>query len=128
MLNEVDLALDTTPYSGGTTTCDSLWMGVPVLTVPGSRPVSRSAAGILSAMGLTAWIASSSRDYVERAVALAKGGSADMPSREIVRETMRRSPLMDEPGFARRVEEAYRRMWRAYCDGLGPEDSLGATP
>ena len=128
MLNEVDLALDTTPYSGGTTTCDSLWMGVPVLTLPGTRPVSRSAAGILSAMGLTGWIASSPRDYVERAVAFANGGSANTSSRELIRETMRRSLLMDEPGFARRVEDAYRRMWRAYCDGRGQQHSFGASP
>ena len=64
----VDIALDPTPYSGGTTTCDALWMGVPVLTVPGPRPASRSAASILTTVGLPEWIASTPSDYVQRAV------------------------------------------------------------
>ena len=115
-LGDVDLALDTTPYSGGTTTCDALWMGTPVLTLPQSRPVSRSAAGILSVAGLPEWIASSPDDYVARAVAFARSGDALATRRDTVRERMRRSPLMDEKGFARHVEDAYRRMWRAWCE------------
>jgi predicted O-linked N-acetylglucosamine transferase (SPINDLY family) len=115
-LGDVDLALDTTPYSGGTTTCDSLWMGTPVLTLPQSRPVSRSAAGILSVAGLTEWIASSPDDYVARAVAFARSSEALASRRDTVRERMRRSPLMDEQGFARHVEHAYRQMWRAWCE------------
>jgi predicted O-linked N-acetylglucosamine transferase (SPINDLY family) len=116
-LNQVDLALDTTPYSGGTTTCDALWMGVPVLTLPGSRPVSRSAAGILSVTGLPDWIASSPDDYAQRAIAFARDRGNGVPTRVELRERMSRSPLMDEPGFARRIEDAYRRMWRAWCLG-----------
>src|SRR5688572_5500174 len=65
--NEVDIALDTTPYSGGTTTFDALWMGVPVLTAPGERPSSRSAASVLTTAGLRDWIASGADDYVARA-------------------------------------------------------------
>jgi len=112
---EVDIALDSTPYSGGTTTCDSLWMGTPVLTLPGERSVSRSAASILTAMGLEEWIATGSADYVERAARLA----ADRPLLERLRRTLRArmqaSPLMDEARFAHDIEELYRRMWRDYC-------------
>jgi predicted O-linked N-acetylglucosamine transferase (SPINDLY family) len=116
--NAVDLALDTTPYSGGTTTLDALWMGVPVLTVPGCRPVSRSTAGILSAAGLNGWIAATPEDYVERAVAFASSGEAATQSRIAVRNALQASPLMDEGGFALAMEDAYRRMWRAWCDGV----------
>jgi predicted O-linked N-acetylglucosamine transferase (SPINDLY family) len=114
--NTVDIALDTTPYSGGTTTCDALWMGVPVVTCPGSRPVSRSAASILSSVGLPDWIASTPEDYVRRAVEFAGDVEVLDELRRSLRERMRASALMDEPRFVRDVEQAYRRMWRAWCD------------
>src|SRR6266700_4100776 len=97
--NGVDVALDTTPYSGGTTTCDALWMGVPVITVPGTRSVSRSTASILSTVGLP-------RDEPVLAE-LSKS----------LRPMMRESPVMDESGFARGVEAAYRDMWKKWCEG-----------
>jgi predicted O-linked N-acetylglucosamine transferase (SPINDLY family) len=111
-LREVDLALDTTPYSGGTTTCDTLWMGTPVVTLTGARSVSRSAASILSVLGLDAWVATSPEDYVARAVELA--GKASQ-ARQGLRERMRASPLMDEARFARDMEALYRQMWRTWC-------------
>src|SRR5438034_138762 len=73
-IDGVDLALDTMPYSGGTTTCDALWMGVPVLTLPGTRPVSRSAGSILTLVGLPDWLASTLEDYVRAAVRWAAYG------------------------------------------------------
>src|SRR6266702_6428143 len=66
--NNVDVALDTTPYIGGTTTCDTLWMGVPIITVPGTRSISRSTASILATLGLSDWIAASPEAYVRLAV------------------------------------------------------------
>jgi predicted O-linked N-acetylglucosamine transferase (SPINDLY family) len=112
--NKVDIALDTTPYSGGTTTCDALWMGVPVLTAPGLRPGSRSAASILATAGLTEWIASGPEDYVERAAELSRPELlADL--RATLRTRLRASPLMDEAGFTKDLETAYRQMWRQYC-------------
>ncbi len=113
--NDVDVALDTTPYSGGTTTCDALWMGVPVITVPGIRSVSRSAASILATVGLSDWIAASPGDYVRLAVEHAGDQAGLVELRRTLRERMRRSPLMDELQFARDLEDAYRRMWRAWC-------------
>jgi protein O-GlcNAc transferase len=113
--NEVDIALDTTPYSGGTTTCDALWMGVPVLTAPGERSSSRSAASILTTAGLTEWIASSPDEYVQLAAQLAQPENlANL--RATLRPRLQASPLMDEVGFTRDLETLYRRMWRTYCE------------
>jgi len=111
----VDIALDTTPYSGGTTTCDTLWMGVPVITVSGSRPVSRSAASILSTVGLERWIAGTPEEYVRLAEELAGNPATIAELRKSLRGRMRQSPLMDEPRFVRDVEQAYRQMWRTWC-------------
>jgi protein O-GlcNAc transferase len=113
----VDIALDTTPYSGGTTTCDALWMGVPVLTVPGLRPASRSAGSILTTIGLPEWIAPSAEDYVQRALEFAGDREILAALRTSLRERMRASPLMDEERFTRDLELAYREMWRKWCAG-----------
>lgn len=113
---EVDIALDTSPYSGGTTTCDALWMGVPVLTLPGARPASRSAASILTAIGLPEWIAVSPDDYVRRAVQFASQRDTIIQLRGSLRERMRASPLMQEARFARDLEHLYRTLWRRWCD------------
>jgi predicted O-linked N-acetylglucosamine transferase (SPINDLY family) len=118
--NAVDIALDTTPYSGGTTTCDTLWMGVPVITVQGCLPASRSAASILSTVGLSSWIASTPQDYVRFAVDYACEKAVITRLRRSLRQMMRESPIMDEPRFARDVEDAYRRMWHTWCDGARP--------
>jgi predicted O-linked N-acetylglucosamine transferase (SPINDLY family) len=114
--NRVDIALDTTPYSGGTTTCDALWMGVPVLTAPGERPASRSAASILATAGMTDWIASGAEDYVSRAVQFANDRQLLANLRVTLRARLQASPLMDEEGFTRNLENLYRQMWRRYCD------------
>ena len=111
-LREVDVALDAMPYSGGTTTCDTLWMGTPVVTMTGPRSVSRSAASILAVLGLDAWVAASPEEYVARAVELAGNLSQ---ARQGLRERMRASPLMDEARFARDMEALYRQMWRTWC-------------
>jgi predicted O-linked N-acetylglucosamine transferase (SPINDLY family) len=116
-LDGADIALDAMPYSGGTTTCDALWMGVPVVTAPGTRSVSRSAASILTTVGLRDWIASTPEDYVRRAVAAAADPEALRGFRATLRSRMRASALTDEPQFARDMEDAYRRMWRTWCAG-----------
>lgn len=113
--NDVDIALDSTPYSGGTTTCDALWMGVPVVTAPGPRSVSRSAASILSTVGLSEWIAPTPGDYARLAVELSRDDGALVQLRGSLRSRMRGSPLMDETGFVRDLEGAYRRIWRHWC-------------
>jgi predicted O-linked N-acetylglucosamine transferase (SPINDLY family) len=111
----VDIALDSWPYGGGTTTFDALWMGVPVLTLTGERSASRSAASILSALDLEDWIAASGDEYVARALAHATAPSRIAGLRAGLRARLQASPLMDEGAFARSVEAACRAMWRAWC-------------
>ena len=112
LYDRVDIALDPTPYSGGTSTCDALWMGVPVLTLPGERPASRSAGSILTALALHEWIARDADDYVRRAVEHAQRPSELALLRRSLRERMLASPLTDEALFARELEQAFDQMWR----------------
>jgi predicted O-linked N-acetylglucosamine transferase (SPINDLY family) len=116
--DEVDIALDTTPYSGGTSTCDALWMGVPVITAPGSRSVSRSAASVLNPVGLSEWVAPDADDDLRRAARLAARREVLAELRRSLREGMRASPLMDEVRFTRDLEQAYRQMWRKWCEEM----------
>ncbi|HEX4985088.1 MAG TPA: tetratricopeptide repeat protein [Burkholderiales bacterium] len=113
---EVDIALDTMPFSGGTTTCDALWMGVPVVTLPGVRPWSRSASSVLSMVGLEDWIATSPEDYAQRAIQFAGQPAILSELRTALRSRMLESPLMDEELFARDVENACRSMWKSWCE------------
>ncbi len=115
----VDVALDTMPYGGGTTTCDALWMGAPVLTLTGSRSASRSGASILSTVGLPGWIAPTPGDYVRLAVGSARDPGALIELRKSLRSKILESPLMDEARFARDLEGAYRRMWQEWCANGG---------
>jgi predicted O-linked N-acetylglucosamine transferase (SPINDLY family) len=115
--HEVDIALDTHPYAGVTTTCDATWMGVPTVTLAGNTHVGRSGVSLLSAVGLPELIARSAEEYAEIAVGLA----GDLPRlaamRAGLRERMRQSPLCDGVRLAREVEAAYRGMWKNWCNG-----------
>ena len=120
--NEVDIALDTFPYGGGTTTCDALWMGVPVVCALGERSVSRSAASLLTTAGLADWIAPHPGAYVELAVRKARDIGELANLRATLRARMQASPLMDEAGFAANLQRALRRMWRDWCDNPAHAD------
>jgi predicted O-linked N-acetylglucosamine transferase (SPINDLY family) len=117
LYQRIDIGLDPFPFNGMTTTCDALWMGTPVLTLPGEMPASRAGLSLLSSVGLAEFAASSEERYVRLAVELAR----DLPRLADLRATMRArmlaSPLMDAPRFARNVESAYRSMWQAWCAG-----------
>jgi predicted O-linked N-acetylglucosamine transferase (SPINDLY family) len=113
--NQVDIALDTTPYSGGTTTCDALWMGVPVVTAAGSRAVSRSAGSLLHAAGLADWIAPSAEGYAALAVDKASDRAGLAELRAGLRQRVQNSPVMNENQAARHLEAAYRSLWRTWC-------------
>jgi len=106
-----DIALDSLPCAGGTTTCDALWMGVPVVTLVGDRPFSRSGASLLRNAGLTELIAHSPDEYVRAAVDLAADRPRLAALRAGLRDRLRASPLLDAAGFARAVEEAFDAMW-----------------
>jgi predicted O-linked N-acetylglucosamine transferase (SPINDLY family)/ADP-heptose:LPS heptosyltransferase len=111
----VDIALDPLPYNGTATTCEALWMGVPVVTLRGERHASRVGASILTAVGLDHLIAPTPDAYVAIAAKLARDRDALATLRASLRERMRSSPLCDGAGFARAVEQAYRTMWRDWC-------------
>lgn len=106
----IDVALDPFPYNGTTTTCEALWMGVPVVTLAGNRMLSRIGASLMGALDLTEWIAADHAAYADIASRLARAGMRDRASRLALRARMASSDLRDESGFARALEEAYRRM------------------
>jgi protein O-GlcNAc transferase len=112
---QVDIALDTTPFSGGTTTCDAVLMGVPVITVPGVRSWSRSAASVLTLVGLKDWIATSEDDYVRRAATFAAEIATLVELRKSLRARVMASPLMDERQFAVDMQDVWRKMWHSWC-------------
>jgi protein O-GlcNAc transferase len=107
----IDVALDPFPYPGGTTSCDALWMGVPVVTLPGASGISRGGLSILSQLDLTEWAARDATDYIETATRLAADPTALAHHRSTLRERMLASPLMDATAFARDFESVIRRMW-----------------
>lgn len=110
LYDRVDIGLDPLPYSGGTSTCDALWMGVPVITLPGERPASRSAASILASLGLDDWIARDAEDYIARARRFSADTTVVRDLRRSLRGRMKASPLTDEAAFTRQLEQAFERM------------------
>jgi predicted O-linked N-acetylglucosamine transferase (SPINDLY family) len=107
----IDMILDTFPYSGATTTCEALWMGVPTLTLAGDTLVSRQGASLLTCVGLAGWIAVGEDDYVQRAIALASNLESLAALRSRLRDQLVASPLCDAPRFARNLEQALLTMW-----------------
>lgn len=111
----VDIALDPFPYNGTTTTCEALWMGVPVITLAGQTHDSRVSASLLTCLGRPEWIAHSEGEYIEKCAALA----ADLPRlaelRAGQRGHMRRSPICDVARFTAQLEETYRELWKQRC-------------
>lgn len=113
--HQIDIALDSFPYNGGTTTCEALWMGVPVVSWSGQRHVARLGASILGQIGLGELVAHSPQSYVETATALARDVDRLRSLRSTMRHRLATSPLMDHPGFTRELETAYRAVWRRWC-------------
>lgn len=111
----VDIALDPFPFTGGLTSFESLWMGVPVLTLPGSSLVSRQTYAMLQNLRLTDWAAADKEDYVRIAVEKARDRAGLARLRQTLRARMQASPLLDGAVFARDMEAAYRQMWQDWC-------------
>lgn len=113
----IDIALDPFPYNGGSTTLDALWMGVPVVTLDGRLAVQRTGTSVLTAIGLPNLATQTPEQYLSVALAVAEM-VANIPNlRHEVRQSMLSSPIMDEIGHVRDVENAYREMWRTWCRG-----------
>ena len=111
LFGQVDLALDTFPYCGMTTTSDALWMGVPTVTLSGQTHVSRTGVSILHAVGLAELVAQTADEYVDIAVALARDVPRLRELRAGMRERVRASDLSNGTGLAAAIETAFRQMW-----------------
>jgi len=119
--NQIDLVLDPFPYSGGLTTCEALWMGVPTVTLPGETFASRHSMSHLSNAGLGDWVAADLEDYVKLAVAKASDLDALATLRAGLRARVKASPLCDAARFGRNLGAALRHAWTEWCVG---QDSL----
>ena len=115
----LDIGLDTFPYNGHTTSLDSFWMGVPIITLVGRTVVGRAGVSQLTNLGLPELIARTPEQFVSIVVSLAGDWGHLAELRASLRERMRQSPLMDAPLFATDVENAYRMMWRRWCANQG---------
>jgi len=115
----IDIALDTFPYTGGTTTCDALWMGVPSVTLMGALGISRMGASILGTVGLGELIARDAAGFTRIATHLAGDSERISQLRLTMRDRLHNSPLFDAKGFTRNLEGAYRRAWGKWCAETG---------
>lgn len=108
--NEIDIALDTFPYNGTTTSCEALWMGVPVMTLVGDTHASRVGSSLLRQCGLKELVAETGEEYVQKSIALAADGRRLQQFRSNLRSILASSSLTDGKGFCRRLESAYESM------------------
>ncbi len=126
LYSRIDVALDPFPYNGTTTSCDALWMGVPVVTLRGTVHAARVGASLLSAVGLNEFIAATPEEYRS----IASGLAADRARREALRSSLRArmagSALCDGPAFARRFEAALRGLWVRWCGERAGAAATGA--
>ncbi|MBW7988496.1 MAG: tetratricopeptide repeat protein [Planctomycetes bacterium] len=116
LYGQADIALDTFPSNGFTTTCEALWMGVPVISQVGQCHASRIGLSILNTVGLGFLAAFTPDEYVAKATALAANTQALAKLRSSMRPLMKDSALCDANRFARKAEAAYRKMWHRWID------------
>ena len=115
---EIDIMLDTFPCNGGTTTCEALWLGTPVITLVGNAFQSRAGFSLLSAIGMTEYVAHTRDEYVEKATALAVDLDRLVAIRGGLRARMLGSPLLDGKRFTRNLEAIYREVWRRWVGSV----------
>jgi predicted O-linked N-acetylglucosamine transferase (SPINDLY family) len=119
LLNRIDVALDTTPRCGSISTCDALWMGIPVITLEGQTPASRVSSSILASAGLPDLIASDEAQYIQIARSLATHTNRLTDLRSKLRAKLSASRLCDAFAHARDLETAYRTVWMKWCQSPG---------
>jgi len=115
LYNQVDIALDTFPYCGTTTTCEAFVMGVPTVSLVGAHHASRVGNSLLSRIGLEIFTAGSSEEYVQKAISFAGQRQELTHIRKSLRGMLMDSPLTDAKAYAQCVEQAYQKMWRTRC-------------
>jgi len=113
---QCDLGLDTFPYPGIRTTCDALWMGVPIVVLEGRKELGRAGIGPLHHVGLSDWVAADEETYVRMAIEKARDLASLTAVRVRLRERLLSSPLMAAAPLARSVEATYQKMWRRWCE------------
>lgn len=118
--NRIDIVLDTTPFTGGRTTVDALWMGVPVVTLVGDTILGRFSHSHLMRIGFPELVADTADRFVDIAASLAGDLSELRRYRTALRPAVHASSLFDAPSHVAELEEAYRAMWRRWCAGLSP--------
>lgn len=116
--NEIDIALDTSPYNGGLTTCEALYMGVPVIAIRGDRHGNRMAYSILKNVGVEDLAVSNFEEYIKRAVALAKDKNSLKNLHKNLRTMFENSPLMDSKNYVSEVEEIYLQIWNDFSESF----------
>jgi predicted O-linked N-acetylglucosamine transferase (SPINDLY family) len=119
LYRRADIALDCFPFNGGATTCDALWMGVPVVSLSGDTPVGRAGVSILNNAGLADWIAHSPEQYIQLAVDRATHLPTLAQLRSSLRQQLRSSSLMDSQSYSLSIESAYQDMHRSYLQSHG---------
>lgn len=124
----VDMILDTFPFSGGTTTCEALWMGVPTLTLLSDTLIGRQGASMLTCAGLSDWVAETADEYVEKAVTFANDLPALATTRLGLRAKVLQSPLMDAALFAQDFERLLFSFWQQATSGLKENQLLAHAP
>ncbi|MEM8714374.1 MAG: tetratricopeptide repeat protein [Cyanobacteria bacterium P01_G01_bin.4] len=124
----IDIALDPTPYNGGTTTCETLWMGVPVVTLRGDRFCSRMSHSFLSHVGLSHCSAANPEEYIAIATQLASDIESLQQLRQTLRARMAQSPICDGALAARSLESAYRQAWLNHCQSISSNQPTSNQP
>lgn len=112
---DMDIALDPFPFNGGQTSCEALWMGVPVITLFGNRPIARQTSGFLKTIGLKGFIADNEKEYIELAKKWSSGTEELSQIRSSVRGMMKNSLLCDGKQFTANLEKTYRNIWKKWC-------------
>jgi predicted O-linked N-acetylglucosamine transferase (SPINDLY family) len=115
LYHRIDIALDPFPCAGGTTSCDAVWMGVPLITLAGDTFAGRMGVTIAHSIGHPEWVADNTDEYQRKAIDLACDVQRLNAIRLRLRQQVEASPMMDEIGYTRGLETAYRQMWKIWC-------------
>ena len=120
--NRIDITLDPFPFTGGTTSVESLWMGVPFVSLTGASLVSKQGVGVLMNAGLSDWVAADEEEYIAKAVLFAADVDSLARLRAGLRSQVLASPLFDAPRFARNIEQALWDMWKQWAPSSAPKE------
>ncbi len=125
--HDIDIGLDTFPYNGATTTCEALWMGIPVVTLVGEKHVSRMGLSILSTAGLKKCLANTEQEFIQRCVQLAQNLTDLSTLRQNLRTQLQNSPLMQASIFTQQLESVYRQCWQTWCEQTNEQSTAQNT-